>query len=98
MVMVVNKYKEDYDIYIGRGSLWGNPYVIGVDGDRDQVIEKFRQLLWRNLKSGKVTKDMLLSLKNKKLGCFCKPLACHGDVIVSAVNWADSENKAGDTE
>jgi hypothetical protein len=34
MCEVVNKYKEPFDIYIGRGSIWGNPYVIGKDGTR----------------------------------------------------------------
>ncbi len=33
---------ENYDVYIGRGSDWGNPYVIGIDGDRDEVIRKYQ--------------------------------------------------------
>jgi hypothetical protein len=31
---------------------------------------------------------MLLELDGKRLGCFCKPKLCHGDIIVAAVNWA----------
>lgn len=45
MCTVVNKYKEEYDIYIGRGSRWGNPFVIGKDGTREEVIEKIQTLV-----------------------------------------------------
>ena len=45
MCTVVNKYKEYYDIYIGRGSPYGNPFVIGKDVTREEVIEKFRLFL-----------------------------------------------------
>ncbi len=40
---VVNLRKELYDVYIGRPSEFGNPFRIGVDGDRDEVIEKFKE-------------------------------------------------------
>lgn len=33
---------ENYDVYIGRGSDWGNPYALGIDGDRDEVIGKYQ--------------------------------------------------------
>ena len=78
---VVNKRQEPYDIYIGRGSKWGNPFVIGKDGNREEVIEHFRQHLWLQIKTQKITIQDLVSLKGKKLGCFCKPLPCHGDVL-----------------
>ena len=42
---VVNKYKESYDVYIGRGSIWGNPFIIGKDGDRDEVIKKYEDYI-----------------------------------------------------
>ena len=92
MCTVVNKYKEDYDIYIGRGSPWGNPYKIGEDGTREEVIEKYRLYLWEQIKSGKITKEQLITLQSKRLGCFCKPQACHGDIIVKAVEWAIKNN------
>ena len=41
MTKVVNKYKQPYDIYIGRGSKWGNPFIIGQDGNREEVINKY---------------------------------------------------------
>jgi len=88
MCVVVNKYREPYDVYIGRGSVWGNPYPLASEGDRDRVIAAYKVYLWESIKSGKITKPMLLALEGKKLGCFCKPKACHGDVIKAAVAWA----------
>lgn len=89
--VVVNKYKSAFDIYIGRGSQWGNPFVIGKHGSRVEVIQKYRQHLWRQVESGEVSVDDLLALDGKRLGCFCKPQACHGDVIASAVEWAKTQ-------
>ena len=88
MCKVVNKYKEDYDVYIGRGSKWGNPYRIGEDGTREEVIEKYRLYLWKQIKKGEITPQDLWELNGKRLGCFCAPQACHGDVLVAAVKWS----------
>jgi hypothetical protein len=85
---VVNVDKnESYDIYIGRGSDWGNPYAIGIDGDRDEVIRKYQYDFERGfLKSNK---EQLLKLRGKILGCHCKPAACHGDVLANYLNSLD---------
>lgn len=83
---VVNKYRDSYDIYIGRGSRWGNPFVIGRDGDRDTVIAKYRDYLTHQVQTGKITHDDLRTLKGFTLGCFCKPQACHGDVLVEFID------------
>lgn len=92
MCTVVNKYKvsmSDPDVvYIGRGSVWGNPYIIGVDGTREEVVAKFGKLLWNLMKSGSITKKDLLSLDGKRLACYCAPQACHGDMIKRAVKWS----------
>ena len=78
---VVNLRRERFDVYIGRESKWGNKFVIGRDGDRAEVIRKYREWVLGN--------DYLLSclgeLKDKVLGCYCKPLPCHGDVLVELV-------------
>ena len=79
---VVNLRKEKYDVYIGRGSKWGNKFVIGRDGDRAEVIKKYREWILDN----KELLSSLHELKGKVLGCFCKPKACHGDVLVELVN------------
>lgn len=64
-------------VYIARPSKWGNPFRIGVDGTRSEVIEKYRDYILSN-------PDLLGSLHElagKDLGCWCKPLPCHGDVL-----------------
>ena len=73
--------KEPYDIYIGRGSVWGNPYKIGKDGTRKEVIEKYRKYLINN----KYLMNRIMELDSKTLGCFCSPLKCHGDVIIEVI-------------
>lgn len=95
MCRVVNKFKEPYDIYIGRGSVWGNPFSIDEkNGEtREVVIEKYRQHLYQQLLKGEITVKQLLALDGKTLGCFCKPKACHGDVIARAVEWAKRDFK-----
>lgn len=69
-------------IYIGRPSKWGNPFVIGKDGDRASVILKYENYL---LNSPKLLKQ-LGELRGKDLVCYCAPNACHGDVLVKIVN------------
>ena len=65
------------DVYIGQGSKWGNPFVIGKDGNREEVIEKYEQYLLGR----QDLLDALGELKGKVLGCYCAPQACHGDVL-----------------
>tara|TARA_R100000306_G_C4311718_1_gene110547 strand:+ start:111 stop:383 length:273 start_codon:yes stop_codon:yes gene_type:complete len=80
MIKIINiKLKEPYDIYIGRAGKgqngkWGNPFS---KGSREENIAKFEEYL---LKSPWLMQD-LPELLNKKLGCFCKPKACHGDIL-----------------
>lgn len=69
-------------IYIGRGSPWGNPFVIGKDGDRATVIEKFRQYALAN---PELVRRMKAELAGKDLVCFCAPLACHGHIIEAII-------------
>lgn len=79
---VVNLHKEPYDIYIGRGSKWGNPYRIGKDGTREEVILKYKEYLLQN---STLLMD-LIELEGRVLGCFCSPKLCHGDILVELCN------------
>ena len=79
---VVHCKKEQYDVYIGRPSKWGNPFNIGKDGNREEVIKKYKKYLIGNKK----LIDSLSELRGKTLGCWCKPLACHGDVLLKYAN------------
>ncbi|EFR8875029.1 DUF4326 domain-containing protein [Salmonella enterica] len=91
ITFVSNKDKNEYfNTYIGRGTLWGNPYAIGHDGDRDEVIRKFKYDFERDfLKGGADFKDKLKTLRGHTLGCHCKPYACHGDVLARYLNEID---------
>lgn len=87
---VVNKDDGQYfDVYIGRGTPWGNPFVIGREGDRFEVIEKFRKHFESQILADPSKHRALLSLKGKRLGCHCKPAPCHGDVIAEYLNSMD---------
>lgn len=85
---VVNKYKSPFEVYIGRGSKWGNPFIIGKDGTREEVINKYKEWILKQ----PILLEQLHELKGKILGCFCKPLACHGDVLVEMIEKLENGN------
>lgn len=78
---IVNINENDYDVFIGRPSKWGNPFKIGMDGDRLEVIRKYEKYIRNNKK---LLED-LPELEGKILGCYCKPRKCHGDVLVKLI-------------
>lgn len=69
-------------VYIGRPSKWGNPYRIGEDGSRHEVIAKYLQWLIGN----PLLMGSLKELIGKDLVCYCSPLPCHGDVLLELAN------------
>jgi len=85
-----NKDREEkFDVYIGRGTPWGNPFPIGIGGtgdSRDVVIEKFKMYFFDEIVPNPEKHKALLSLRGYRLGCHCKPLACHGDIISAYLN------------
>jgi len=84
------KSNEGYE-YIGRGGYWGNPYSMFEDGDREEVIRKFSYDFEFDKFPNKNKKEVY-KLAGKRLGCFCKPQACHGDVLAEFLNsWDDGE-------
>lgn len=70
-------------VFIGRPSKWGNPFVIGRDGDRRTVVEKYRRQL---ISQPELVAAARAELAGKDLLCFCAPEACHGDVLLEAAN------------
>lgn len=84
-ITVVNKYKENYDVYIGRGSLWGNPFPVA-DYGREPCIQMYREYILKRLREENGMLMNLLNLQGKKLGCFCKPKHCHGDELQQILN------------
>jgi uncharacterized protein DUF4326 len=79
---VVHKRSGITGVYIGRPSKWGNPFKIGRDGSRNEVIAKYRKWL--------LTRPDLIAalpeLRGRTLVCWCAPLPCHGDVLLELAN------------
>jgi hypothetical protein len=79
VVRLVNGSAPDGSVAIGRGSVWGNPFIIGADGDRNAVISKFYHYAkWRLEREP----NWLEPLRGKDLACYCAPKGCHGNAIV----------------
>lgn len=85
MVKVINRktHPNVNGIYVGRPSKFGNPFNIGRDGDRKEVVEKYRQYLLSNNTLIQAAKD---ELKGHDLICFCAPEQCHADVLLEIAN------------
>lgn len=86
MPKVHNKYHKTAPqnaVYIGRGSPYGNPFVIGRDGTRDEVCDRFEKEVLPSLD--------VSELIGKDLVCFCKPQRCHGDAILRKCSEINNE-------
>lgn len=74
---VVHYKKEDYDEFVGRPSKWGNPFIVGLHGTHLECIEQHRKWIF--------TQPKLLAelheLRGRRLGCYCAPARCHGDIL-----------------
>jgi len=94
---VVHCLRQPFDVYIGReyrrngvyhpASKWQNPFHLGPDGSRDEVISKYRERLLQ-------IPELLAALpelRGKRLGCFCAPKACHGDVLLELAEKAQPQ-------
>ena len=86
---VVHCKKEEFDVYVGRGSRWGNPYshkegtlAEYVVESRREAVQKFEEYLLSN----EELMGSLSELKGKTLGCWCKPKSCHGDILLRYAN------------
>jgi|SRR6478609_2636552 len=86
--VLVNRHKGEFDIYIGRGSKWGNPFPEdkAKGHTRQIVVEMYRDYLYTGLENGTFEIDDFLELSGLRIGCSCAPLVCHGDVIIEVFN------------
>lgn len=92
---VVHNLRDDFDVYIGRevpehgllASKWGNPFVMADESDteRERAIAAYREWV--------ITQPKLMSaleeLRGRRLGCWCAPKRCHGDVLVELLEAVD---------
>lgn len=96
MNITISNVKDNLSgVYIGRTSAFGNPYHIGKDGDRNEVIQKYRKWLYAEIKKEGKTYHAVMGLCDKlvkdngnlNLICHCAPLPCHGEVLRSCIIW-----------
>lgn len=85
---VVHCKKSEYDVYIGRPSMWGNPYSSKKGtlakyyvGSKSEAIQNYEQYIESSPKLLEALKD----LNGIRLGCWCAPKPCHGDVLVKLI-------------
>lgn len=89
---LVGNLKDGGDgVYIGRGSPWGNPFRIGVHGNRKEVIQMYREWLdgLRSAPDGErhpPKSEIRKQLQGKRLLCYCAPKLCHGTVLALIAN------------
>jgi len=85
---------KKYDVYIGRAGhgqdgYFGNPFRLEAGETRGSTLEKYRKFFYNRLETDPEFRRRILALKGKTLGCFCKPYACHGDIIAEYLNSTD---------
>lgn len=76
---VVHLKRDRFDVRIDRATKWGNPFVIGRDGDRAEVIQKYRDWI---MARPELWPEIRRELRGKVLGCWCAPQDCHGRVLL----------------
>jgi len=95
---------DDNNVYIGRAgvvfinnerypkqsSIFCNPFKIGKDGDRNEVLNKYKDYIIKKLDNNINLKNELMKLKNKNLGCWCSPDPCHGDILLDLIQKYDN--------
>lgn len=90
---LVNKYHgTPWNVYIGRGTIWGNPFSHLPSGlirpeniceTREEAVSKYRDYITKG--SGRSLLPKLLELKGKVLCCTCSPKQCHGDILLELI-------------
>lgn len=86
---VAHVRQKDFTVYIGRAmpgftaSRWANPHPIRDGITREKSLALYEAHLDELLKDPE-NRRALLDLSGQRLGCWCKPLGCHGDLLVSA--------------
>ena len=84
---VVHCKKEKYTVYIGRPSKLGNPFTIGKDGTREQVVIKYKHYAVNN---PHILRNISQLKEDDILACWCAPEDCHGNAIMEI--WESIQN------
>ncbi len=75
-------------VLVDRRTKWGNPWRVGHDGSRAEVIARYRADLWQRIRAGEVALEELAALDGCWLACWCDPEPCHAHVLARAAEWA----------
>jgi len=96
MTKLVHCKCESYDVLIDRTTIFGNPFIVDKNGDREIVLRKhqcwlydwiiFEEEIQIGRFNNRVVFENLFQLKNKIIACWCKPKPCHGDILVKLVH------------
>lgn len=99
MISIVNRRDGWTGEYIGRPSVLGNPFIIGKNGNRNEIVEKYRQYLWYEIQQenrpicNELNRLKRLSINESiNLICWCSPKKCHGDVVKNCIEWMIDQN------
>lgn len=99
-VVKINRARNNFTDYIGRkwaeleGTIFGNPFHLGPDGDRTEVLLKFAEYWYAEEQRWLRMMAYIFLQPNAVLGCWCHPLACHGWIIAGYLNWKYMEQKS----
>lgn len=88
-------------VYVGRGTKWGNPFVVGRHGTAQECVELFALCLYGYLcistdddtyqaqkRLREAVRDDICALEGKDLACWCRAgKPCHADVLLQVANW-----------
>ena len=83
-------------VLIDRRTKWGNPFRIGRDGTREEVIARYRADLWHRIRAGEIALEELAAIDGCWYACWCLPRPCHGLVLARAAAWASGVLSARD--
>lgn len=88
MPKVYNKHHKNAPIdavYVGRPTKWGNPYILHKDGNRAEVLVKYKDYI-NSSGATELRREAVKELKGKNLVCWCAPKDCHADILLRIVN------------
>jgi hypothetical protein len=90
MPRVLNKHKDIIPpnaVYVGRPTIYGNPFAISRGSTREQVVTAHKELILSIIESNPGFLDQLKAdLAGRDLICFCAPLPCHADILLELAN------------
>lgn len=84
-VVFIKTNEDKKERYPKKSSVFSNPFKIGRDGDRNDVLDKYREYIVEKLDKESSLKDELLRLKGKNLGCWCAPEPCHANILLELI-------------